>query len=65
MCRLKNIWTETHNEISAAVVDTINHHTVRNARHFIYGPTMDAQILELVQERFKRRQNSCQPIETQ
>ncbi len=61
---LKNKWTETHNEISAEVVDTINHHTVRNARHFIYGPTMDAQIAGLVQEKFKKSQSSCQPIET-
>lgn len=57
-------WPKTHNEVSAEIVNTINRRTVRNARHFIYGPIKDAQIAELVQEKFKKRQSSCQPIET-
>jgi predicted transcriptional regulator len=59
-----NSWPETHNEIATDKVNTINSRTVRKARQFVYGAIMDAQIAELVQEKFKKGQSSCQPIET-
>ena len=57
-------WPKTYNEISADVVDTINRRTVRNARNFVYGPTMDTQILGLVQGKAKVRRDTCKPDET-
>lgn len=62
--RLINNWPEVHNEIPADAVDTINRRTVRNACQFVYGPTMDIQILELVQGKAKVRRDTCKPDET-
>jgi len=57
-------WPKIYNEISADVVDTINRRTVQNARNFVYGPTMDIQILELVQTKAKVGRDTCKRDET-
>ncbi len=52
-----------YQELPDNKVHGINYRTVCNGWHFVYGPTEDVRIMEIVEAKAESSQNTCQPIE--